>query len=114
MKPDAGERFAERTVVGVDEDGVTETVLYWLDLRPGALWVVGRVVNPSLRENGGPRPEDGIFESYELDDALLFVNEALEDEVTVLEDDRVDADIRPITRVEVEPKLEHWLLHHGE
>lgn len=114
MKPPPADRFATRTVIGVDEQGADERVVYWLDLRPGALWTVGRVVNPQLRENGEPRPEDVIFESYELDDALEHLNEALEDEVTVLEHDHIDADVRAVTRLEIEPKLAHWLLHHGE
>lgn len=104
------ERFAERTLVGVDDDGVEETIEYWLEFRPGALWVVGRVVNPQLRENHDPRPDDVVYESYELDDALEHVNEALEDDLRVLESEGREQDVRPITRKEIEPKLERLFL----
>ena len=80
-------RYAERTLVGVDDVGAEERIVIWLERRPGAVWAVGRVVNPQLRESDEPRPEDVIFEGFELDDALDHANEALEDDVSVLEGD---------------------------
>ena len=100
------ERFAERTIVGRDDRGEEERVVIWLAFRPGALWAVGRAVNPHLRDSAQPRPEDTVYESYELDDALEHVNEMLEDEARVVDEDGVEQLVRPITRKDIEPLLE--------
>ena len=89
--------------MGVDDVGAEEQISIWIERRPGAVWAVGRVVNPQLRESDDPRPEDVIFEGYELGDALDRANEALEDDVSVLEGDGLPANARPFTRKEVLP-----------
>jgi hypothetical protein len=104
-------RYAERTLVGVDDVGDEERIAIWIERRAGAVWVVGRVVNPHLRESDEPRPEDVIFDGYELEDALEHANEALEDDVIVLEGDGLPADVRPFTRKEVLPLLERWFFN---
>jgi hypothetical protein len=104
-------RYAERTLVGVDDVGEEERIVIWIERRPGAVWAVGRVVNPQLRDSDEPRPEDVIFEGYELGDALEQANEALEDDVNVLEQDGRPADARPFTRKEVLPLLERWFFN---
>jgi hypothetical protein len=104
-------RYAERVLVGVDDAGQEERIVFWIERRPGALWAVGRAVNPHLRDSDEPRPEDVIFEGYELGDALEHGNEALEDDVEVLEKDGVSADARPFTRKEVLPLLERWFFN---
>jgi hypothetical protein len=104
-------RYAERTLVGVDDSGAEERVVIWLERRPGGVWAVGRSVNPHLRESDEPRPEDMVFEGYELEDALGRANEALEDDVSVLEGDGREADARPFTRKEVLPLLERWFFN---
>jgi hypothetical protein len=104
-------RYAERTLVGVDDVGEEEQIAIWIERRSGAVWVVGRVVNPQLRESDEPRPEDVIFEGYELEDALERGNDALEDDVSVLEGDGLRADARPFTRKEVLPLLERWFFN---
>ena len=91
-------RYAERSLVGVDDVGEEERIVLWIERRAGAVWAVGRAVNPQLRESDDPRPEDVIFEGYELGDALDRANEALEDDVRVLEEDGRSADTRPFTR----------------
>jgi hypothetical protein len=48
---------------------------------------------------------------YELEDALDRANEALEDDVSVLEGDGRAADARPFTRKEVLPLLERWFFN---
>jgi hypothetical protein len=101
-------RYAERTLAGVDDVGREERIVIWIERRAGAVWVVGRAVNPQLRNSDEPRPEDVVFEGYELADALEHANEALEDDVRVLEDDGRPADARPFTRKEVLPLLERW------
>jgi hypothetical protein len=104
-------RYAERTLVGVDDVGEEERVVIWIERRAGAVWAVGRVVNPQLRESDDPRPEDVVFEGYELGDALDRANEALEDDVRVLEEDGRPAEARPFTRKEVLPLLERWFFN---
>jgi len=104
-------RYAERTLVGVDDVGQEEWIVIWIERRAGAVWAVGRGVNPQLRESDDPRPEDVVFEGYELGDALKHANEALEDDVRVLEEDGRPADARPFTRKEVLPLLERWFFN---
>ena len=104
-------RYAERTLVGVDDVGEEERIVIWIERRAGAVWAVGRAVNPQLRESDDPRPEDVVFEGYELGDALERANEALEDDVRVLEEDGRSADERPFTRNEVLPLLERWFFN---
>jgi hypothetical protein len=104
-------RYAERSLVGVDDVGEEERIVVWIERRAGAVWAVGRAVNPQLRESDDPRPEDVIFEGYELGDALDRANEALEDDVRVLEEDGRSSDTRPFTRKEVLPLLERWFFN---
>jgi hypothetical protein len=112
MRRRSGEgRYAERLLIGVDDVGEEERILFWIERRPGAVWAVGRAVNSHLRESDEPRPEDVIFEGYELGDALEHANDALEDDVNVLEADGVPADARPFTRKEVLPLLERWFFN---
>jgi hypothetical protein len=104
-------RYAERLLVGVDDRGEEERIAIWIERRAGAVWAVGRAVNPHLRESDEPRPEDMIFEGFELGDALDHANEALEDDVRVLEEDGRTATARPFTRKEVLPVLERWFFN---
>ena len=104
-------RYAERTLVGVDDLGEEERLVLWIERRPGAVWAVGRAVNPHLRDTDAPRPEDVLFEGYELDDALERANEALEDDVSVLEADGLPVHAAPFTRREVLPLLERWFFN---
>jgi hypothetical protein len=51
---------------GVDSSGDPETVVIWIERKEGGVWAVGRAVNPDRRESKEPRPEDYVFEGYEL------------------------------------------------
>jgi hypothetical protein len=93
---------------GVDHTGVDEHIVFWIERRAGAVWVVGRAINPDQRATDEPRPEDVIFEGYELEEALAHANEALEDDVRVLEEDGRDTKVRPFSRREVLPFLERF------
>jgi len=104
-------RYAERALVGVDDAGQEERIVLWIERRTEGVWAVARVVNPHLRESDDTRPEDLIFEGYELEDALEHANEALEDDVVVLEGDGREADTWPFTRKEVLPLLERWFFN---
>jgi len=101
-------RFAERELHGIGDLGDDEHIAIWIDRRPGGVWAVGRSVDAHLRETDDERPEDTLFEGYELDDALARANEALEDEVRVLEEEGRAVDAKPFTRKEVLPALERW------
>ena len=101
-------RYAERVLVGVDDVGEEERIVFWIERRPGAVWAVGRAVNPQLRDSDDPRPEDVIFEGYELEDALERANAALEDDVRVSSDDGQPADAKPFVRSEILRPLERW------
>jgi hypothetical protein len=101
-------RFAERTLTGVDDAGNEERIVIWIERKPGAVWAVGRSVNLHLRRSDEPRPDDYVFEGYELDDALEQANAFLEDDVSVLERDRRSVDVRPFVRKELIGPLERW------
>jgi hypothetical protein len=104
-------RYAERVLVGVDDVGREERIVFWIERRPGALWAVARAVNPHLRDTDEARREDVVFEGYELEDALEHANEALEDDVRVLEQDGRPVHAKPFTRKEVLPLLERWFFN---
>jgi hypothetical protein len=104
-------RFAERELHGVDEDGAAERVVVWIERKPGAVWAVGRAVNPQHRQSDAPRPEDYVFEGYELEDALQAANECLEDDLDVSEKDGHGERIRPFTRGELLKPLERWFFN---
>jgi hypothetical protein len=106
-KPSAA-RFAEREVHGVDDRGEAERVVIWIERLPGALWAVGRAVNPQYRRSDEARRHDYIFEGYELADALEAANSALEDDVSVSEQDGTGAKVRPFVREELLRPLERW------
>ena len=101
-------RFAERVVSGVDDLGVEERIVIWIERKPGGLWAVGRAVNPHHRSSTEPRPDDYLFEGYELEDALERANETLEDDVRVSSDDGRAADAKPFVRSEILGPLERW------
>jgi hypothetical protein len=104
-------RFAERELHGVDENGAPERVVVWIERKPGAVWAVGRAVDPQHRTSDAPRREDYVFEGYELDDALQAANECLEDDLDVSEKDGRGERIRPFTRDELLKPLERWFFN---
>ncbi len=106
-------RFAERILVGVDDTGAEEQVVFWIERKPGALWAVGRAVNPQLRSSHETRRDDYVFEGYELDDALERANATLEDDVSVLEDDGRDTKVKPFVRDELLKPLERYFFGHS-
>jgi hypothetical protein len=101
-------RFAEREVHGVDDRGEAERILIWIERLPGALWAVGRAVNPQYRPSEEPRRDDYIFQGYELADAIDFANGALRDDARVSEQDGRLAAVRPFEREELLKPLERW------
>jgi hypothetical protein len=105
-------RFAERVLEGFDDAGAEERIVLWIERRPGAVWAVGRAVNPQHRASDEPRRDDYIFEGYELDDALDNANAALRDDVRVSEQDGRPQTIGEFTREELLRPLERWFFGH--
>jgi len=101
-------RFAERDLAGVDDTGNEERVVIWIERKAGALWAVGRSVNLHLRDSDEPRPDEYVFEGYELEDALERANDVLEDDVSVLERDGRSVNAKPFVRKELLGPLERW------
>lgn len=106
-------RYAERVLDGVDDGGAPERIVLWIERKDGGVWAVGRAVNPQHRSSDTPRPDDYLFEGYELDDALAAANDALEDDVSVFEQDGGAGRVPPFTRKEIVPHLER-LFFRGE
>ncbi len=105
-------RFAERVIAGFDDAGAEERIVLWIERRPGALWAVGRAVNPQHRPSEEPRRDDYIFEGYELDDALEHANAALRDDLRVSEQDGRRQQIDEFRREELLKPLERWFFGH--
>jgi hypothetical protein len=101
-------RFAEREVHGVDDRGEPERIVIWIERLPGALWAVGRTVNPQYRASDEARKHDYVFEGYELMDAIVAANETLEDDAVVSEQDGSAEKVRPFVREELLGPLERW------
>jgi hypothetical protein len=109
-------RFAERTLEGVDDSGAAERIVIWIERKPGAVWAVGRCVNPQHRSTDEPRPDDYVFEGFELEDALEQANATLHDDLRVLEQDRRPqsaAAARAFEREELLQPLERWFFGRG-
>jgi hypothetical protein len=105
-------RFAERELLGVDEDGREERIVIWIERKPGAVWAVGRSVNAQLRSTDAPRPDDYVFEGYELDDCLDAANGCLHDDGRVSTQDGKPAPPSDFTREELLKPLERWFFGH--
>src|SRR4051794_7970871 len=103
-----GGTLRERNLSGVDDAGNEERIVIWIERKAGAVWAVGRSVNPHLRNSDEARADEYVFEGYELDDALEHANDVLEDDVSVLERDGRPADTRPFLRRELLGPLERW------
>jgi hypothetical protein len=101
-------RFAERVVAGRDDAGGVERVVIWIERRPGAVWAVGRTVNPQHRESSTARPDDYVWQGYELEDCLEAANATLEDDVVVSEEDGAGGKVRPFRREELLEPLERF------
>jgi len=108
VKSKAGGRFAERVVTGRDDTGREERIVVWIERRAGAVWAVGRVVNAQLRAAGEVRPDDYVWDGYELDDCLEVANATLEDDCVVSESDGSVAKVSPFRREELLQPLEKY------
>jgi hypothetical protein len=101
-------RFAEREVHGVDDRGEPERIVIWIERLPGALWAVGRAVNPQYRPSDEARKDDYLFQGYELVDAIEAANATLEDDAAVSEQDGQMEKVKPFVRDVLLQPLERW------
>ena len=85
--------------------------MIWIERKAGAVWAVGRAVNPQHRPSDAPRKDDYVFEGYELEDALRAANDCLEDDLDVSEKDGKAQRVRPFTREELLKPLERWFFN---
>jgi hypothetical protein len=106
--PATAGRFAERIVDGRDDGGRSERVVIWIERRPGAIWAVGRQVNPQHRETESPREDDYLWQGHELDDCLEAANGALEDDAVVSEELGSPQTVKPFHRSELLKPLEKF------
>jgi hypothetical protein len=106
-------RFAERTLHGLGEDGARDTISIWIERRPGAVWAVGRAIGLEERRTAEPRPDDYVFEGYELGDALEAANNALRDDLLISRGDGVNEDVELFEEDELLKPLERWFFGHN-
>jgi len=105
-------RFAERVLHGVDDDGSRQEIVIWIERRPGAVWAVGRAIDPRNRAVPEPIPDDYVFEGYELGDALVAANAALADDLEVSAEEGVADRVRRFDEDELLRPLERWFFGH--
>jgi hypothetical protein len=108
----AGKHFAERILHGVGDDGSREEIVIWIERRPGALWAVGRAIDPKNRASPAAREDDYVFEGYEMGDALEAANNALFDDLKVSAEEGVNEDVRPFSEDDLLKPLERWFFGH--
>jgi len=92
----------------MDDRGEAERIVIWIERLPGAIWAVGRAVNPQHRPSAEPRSDDYVFQGYELSDALEAANGALSDDARVSAEDGRAAEVKPFERNELLKPLERW------
>lgn len=100
--------FAERSIRGVGDDGAAEIVTIWIERKPGALWAVGRAVGLAERHDGLVRPDDYVFEGYEMGDALEAANAAVDADLDVSAEEGKPQEIEPFSEGELLIPLERW------
>ncbi len=105
-------RFAERVLHGLEDDGTTQEIVIWIERRPGALWAVGRAINPRNRAIPEPLPDDYVFEGYELEDALEAANGAIRDDTAVSSEEGLDEGVSEFSSEELLRPLERWFFGH--
>jgi len=105
-------RFAERILHGIGDDGSREEIVIWIERRPGALWAVGRAIDPRNRPTPSPRRDDYLFEGYEMGDALEAANNALRDDVVVSAEEGLNEDVHEFEEDDLLKPLERWFFGH--
>lgn len=105
-------RFAERILHGIGEDGRREEIVIWIERQPGALWAVGRAIDPRNRSIPQPRQDDYLFAGYEMGDALEAANNALRDDLVVSAEEGLNEHVAEFRDDELLKPLERWFFGH--
>jgi len=105
--------FAERSIRGVGDDGAAEVVTIWIERKPGAVWAVGRAVDLAQRADGLVRPDDYVFEGFEMGDALEAANAAIDADLDVSAEEGKPQEVEPFTDAELLVPLERWFFGHA-
>ena len=106
-------RFTERVLHGIGEDGSREEIVIWIERRPGALWAVGRAIDPKSRSAQAPRRDDYLFEGYEMGDALNAANNALRDDLSVSAGEGLNQRVDEFGDEDLLKPLERWFFGHN-
>ena len=106
-------RFTERVLHGIGDDGSRQEIVIWIERRPGALWAVGRAIDPRNRAMPEPLPDDYVFEGFEMGDALESANRALRDDLAVSAEEGINERVTEFAEVELLKPLERWFFGHG-
>jgi hypothetical protein len=107
-------RFTERVVHAVGEDGTRDEIVIWIERRAGAIWAVGRAINPRNRSVPGPKADDFVFEGYEMGDALEAANNALSDDLAVSAGEGINENVDLFADEELLRPLERWFFGHSD
>jgi len=105
-------RFAERVVRGRGDDGEPQEIVIWVERRPGAVWAVGRAINPRHRTVPEPIGDDYVFDGYELGDALEAANRALREDLSVSREEGVNDQVTEFVADDLLRPLERWFFGH--
>ena len=101
-------RFTDRVVHGVADDGGDEVITIWIERRAGAVWAVGRAVGLEERADGAVRPDDYVFEGFEMGDALEAANQALNADIDVSREEGRPQSVAVFEERELLEPLERW------
>jgi hypothetical protein len=97
----------------VGDDGAAEVVTIWIERKPGAIWAVGRAVDLAQRADGLVRPDDYVFEGYEMGDALEAANAAIDADLDVSAEEGKPQEVEPFSEGELLVPLERWFFGHS-
>jgi hypothetical protein len=106
-------RFTERVIHALDDDGERQEIVIWVERRPGAVWAVGRAINPHHRSVPEPLPDDYVFDGFEMQDALDAANGALQDDLAVSAEEGIGEAVSPFEPEELLKPLERWFFGHA-
>ncbi len=105
--------FAERILHGLDDDGSRQEIVIWIERRPGAVWAVGRAINPRNRSVPEALADDYVFDGYEMGDALEAANRALRDDLVVSRSEGLNEHVTEFSDDELLRPLERWFFGHS-
>lgn len=104
-----GQVFVQRELQGVLDDGSRHGIVIWIERRTGALWAVGRAIEPEARRAAPPPFQEYVFEGTHLGAALDAANRALEADLAISAEEGVRVHVAPFAEQELLGPLERWV-----